>query len=120
MIKKSCFILGISILSTFAAFTKADTNLTDVEIMRMEGYTSFSTVNFDIVVALSSPCSSGGDFYLPAGSPPENENTKQVYSLLLAAFMSGKKISLSYQDGKSPNYTSSTNHCEIRKIWVPK
>lgn len=120
MIKTSYLLIGVLIVSTFAGLAKADTNLTDVEITRMESYTSYSGINFDIVVALSSPCPTGGDFYLPAGSSPENENTKQVYSLLLAAFMSGKKVSLSFQDGKSPNYTSSTNHCEVRKIWVPK
>jgi len=98
----------------------ADADVTNVDITRISSYTAYLGINFDLAIKLSAACPTGGEFYLPAGTAPNNTNMGQVYSLLLAAFMSGKTVNINYQDGMSPNFASAANYCEIRRVWVNK
>ncbi len=120
MMKKNWLVLCLASLAMLSESVMAAANVTGVDITRLDSYTAYSGTNFDLVIGLSAACPTGGDFYLPTGTPPNNANMGQVYSLLLAAFMSGKTVSLNYQDGMSPNFTSASTHCEVRRVWVAK
>ena len=118
--KEIRLILCSACLVIASGLVMADANVINADITRLDSFTAYSGNNFDLIVRLSEACPTGGRFYLPAGTAPNNANMGQVYSLLLAAFMSGKTVSVNYQDGMSPNFTSASNHCDIRRVWVDK
>ena len=116
--------IGLFLCVVYLAITSrlvmADANVINADITRFDSFTAYSGNNFDVIIWLSEACPTGGKFYLPTGVTPNNINAGQVYSLLLAAFMSGKKVNINYQDGMSPNFTSASNYCEVRRVWVDK
>ena len=71
---------------------------------------------FDLPIKLSFPCPSGGPWYLPVASFPDNENSKHAYSLLLAALMSGKSFKVDFNESKSPNVEAAKNAAQLN-IW---
>lgn len=117
-----CFCLFSALMIVSMGTTAIAGEVDNVKITRIGSYTSTSAGYNDIPLTLSVACPGavGGttSWFLPTASFSDNKNSMNAFSLLLAAFMSGKTVKIGFAEGKQPNFSSRSDQCEIHSVTV--
>ena len=106
--KKIIFVLGITLSSIVGAVEEVNTKVSQVR-----NYAAGGAEGLDMPVIFDAGCPSGGSFYIQKAG-----DYKTTLSILLTALSANKTVSVAYQRGYRPNFTSSSTYCRIYSIGI--
>lgn len=102
--------LGIFLSSLVSAVQEVNTKVDQVRI-----YSGAGESHLDMPVILDASCPSGSSFYIEKTGDYET-----TVSTLLTALSTNKEVSVAYDSGYKPNFTSLSSYCRIYSVGVSR
>ncbi|KJZ15252.1 hypothetical protein TW85_06635 [Marinomonas sp. S3726] len=106
--KKIIFILSVFLSTMALAVEEVNTK---VNLVR--NYAAGGLGGLDMPVILDAACPSGSSFYIE-----KSGDYQTTLSILLTALTTNKTVSVAFERGRKPNFTSLSNYCRIYSIGI--